>query len=207
MLQIAQQPNSAATPPVLASMTTPKTQRSRLAILLVVGLIVLCGGCGSCGMCRNYEVVRLKSPDGVLDAVLYQRDCGATTDFSTQVSIVISGRGLPDAPANVFIADANHGVAPRASWGGPPATIAWQGNRDVIVRYHPASRVGRAYKEVNVSVGWFDRASVTIEFVATENLATLPTSALTPPPSAVTAIARRSAAGSIGGYGCRPDRA
>src|SRR5206468_11565957 len=40
---------------------------------------LICGGCGSCGMCGNDEVVRLRSPDGRLEAVLFQRDCGATT--------------------------------------------------------------------------------------------------------------------------------
>src|SRR5947208_16689490 len=63
--------------------------------------------------------------DGALDAVLFQRDCGATTGFSTQVSVVSLGQQSPDEPASAFVADCDHGAAPSASWGGPPAAMAW----------------------------------------------------------------------------------
>lgn len=62
--------------------------------------------------CVNDMVGQVQSPDGQFKAVIFERDCGATTDFSTQVSIVPTSTPLPDTAGNVFVADGNHGAAP-----------------------------------------------------------------------------------------------
>src|SRR5688572_31763376 len=94
--------------------------------LLILPFLFLLQGCG---LCSNDEVGRFASPDSKLEAVVFQRDCGATTGFSTQVSIVLKGSPLPDQGGNVFVADADHGRAPSASWGGPPVNVAWSSRR------------------------------------------------------------------------------
>jgi hypothetical protein len=38
-------------------------------------------------------------------AVVFNRGCGATTGFNTQVSIFVAGRDLPDAAGNTLIVD------------------------------------------------------------------------------------------------------
>jgi hypothetical protein len=128
----------------------------------VVATLLVCA-CGS-GMCGNAEVTRLGSADGSLDAVLFQRDCGATTGFSTQVSVVRAGERLADEGGNAFVADADHGRAPSASWGGPPATVCWRDARTLVVRYHPSARVSVSPPFVEVSTGWFARTRVELEF-------------------------------------------
>ncbi len=45
------------------------------------------------------------SPDGTYRAVVFQRDCGATTWFTTQVSIVRRWWWLPNDAGNVFNAE------------------------------------------------------------------------------------------------------
>ncbi len=45
----------------------------------------------------------MSSPDGSRDAVAFIRDCGATTDYSSQVALLRSGESLPDRPGNVFV--------------------------------------------------------------------------------------------------------
>ena len=137
-------------------------QRNRFFLSIVAALLT--NACASFGMCGNREVKRVASPDGALEAVLFQRDCGATTDFSTQVSIVRTGERLADEGGNAFVADANHGRAPRAGWGGPPASISWRGARALVVHYHPAARVFRSPTFVEVSTGWFSRAKVELVF-------------------------------------------
>jgi hypothetical protein len=47
---------------------------------------LLCTGCSDA--CSNSLEQRLPSPDGKNDAVVFVRDCGATTDYSAQLSIV-----------------------------------------------------------------------------------------------------------------------
>jgi len=70
---------------------------------------------------------------------LFQRDCGATTGFSTQISVMepeepLSGGG------NVFVADANHGAA-AANWGGPWAEIQWLSPTQLLIRHDEKARV------------------------------------------------------------------
>ena len=110
--------------------------RSRFFLPGAVVVTSLSGACGS-GMCGNDEVTRLGSADGTLDAVLFQRACGATTGFSTQVSVVRAGERLADDGGNAFVADADHGRAPSAAWGGPPANVSWRDARTLVVRLSP----------------------------------------------------------------------
>jgi hypothetical protein len=97
--------------------------------------------CGCADLCRNDEVGRVASPDQKVEAVIFQRDCGATTDFSTQISIIPKGGRLPREAGNVFIADTDHGKAPSASWGGPSAEVAWLTNRTLRIVSHPGARI------------------------------------------------------------------
>jgi hypothetical protein len=64
-------------------------------------------------MCANDLLTEIPSPDGALKAVVFQRDCGATTSFSTQISILWTNRPLPNETGNLFVADTDHGKAPR----------------------------------------------------------------------------------------------
>jgi hypothetical protein len=135
---------------------------------LVVALLAL--SATGCELCTNVIVETLPSPNGELDAVLYQRDCGATTGFSTQVSVVPEGEEVVNG--NVLSADCDGGSAPAASWGGPPAEIKWLGDRRLLVRYHAKSRLFKAEKEVRISVGSGSgrRTTVAVEIEAVPDL-------------------------------------
>lgn len=67
-----------------------------LAVLIAVGSMVLC---------QNEVMQETVSPDGWYRAVVFQRDCGATTWFTTQVSIVGHWGWLPNDAGNVFNAE------------------------------------------------------------------------------------------------------
>lgn len=56
-------------------------------------------------MCGNEIHQQVESPDKKYKAVIFQRDCGATTGFSTQVSIIENNKDLPDKSGNIFIAN------------------------------------------------------------------------------------------------------
>lgn len=89
--------------------------------------------------CRNDSVAEVRSPDGRRAAVLFQRDCGATTGFSTQISIVAAGQ-VPRAAGNVFVSDGDHGAAAAAPWGGPWAEASWLEDGRLLVRYDARAR-------------------------------------------------------------------
>ena len=107
--------------------------------------------------CRNEQITDLASPGGRHHAVVFQRDCGATTGFSTQVSVLSAGAALPDSGGNVFSADGDQGRAPAASGGGPRVSAAWLASDTLEVRYDARARVFT--KEATV-------AGVGIRFVA-----------------------------------------
>jgi hypothetical protein len=87
--------------------------------------VLLLSGCfGSTGMCANVEQARLAAPDSLLDLVVFERDCGATTTWSTQASIVKRGQELRDEPGNLFISE-----------DAVPILATWQSASAAEVRY------------------------------------------------------------------------
>jgi hypothetical protein len=90
-----------------------------IAIVTLVGVAVAAvawffySGAG----CKNTVQQRLVSPDGEHEAVVFERDCGATTDYSTQLSVLERGEGLPNRPGNAYIY--GHRVPLRIRWETP----------------------------------------------------------------------------------------
>lgn len=113
---------------------------------------VLIAGCSD--GCKNTEAARSLSPDGQHIAVLFQRDCGATTDFTTQISIIGSSDPLSGS-GNAFVADDNHGTAPVGSWQGPWAEMQWIGTGHLLIKYAAKARTFQQQKQV---------AGVTIQY-------------------------------------------
>lgn len=109
-----------------------------LRVSAFVALYVLLGGCSD--MCRDTLVARAPSPDSQHDAVLFQRDCGATTGFSTQISILNAGDRSSGA-GNAFRADDDHGAARAGDWGGPWAEMKWLSANHLLIRYAARSRL------------------------------------------------------------------
>jgi hypothetical protein len=99
-------------------------------------------------MCGNMVVSRSPSPDGLRDAVMFERDCGATTGFSTQISIVAAG-AVPSVAGNVLRADDDHGAARTGDWGGPWADMKWLSANHLLVRYATGSRLFAHEDEVS----------------------------------------------------------
>jgi len=92
-------------------------------------------------MCGVSLVRRVPSPDGRWEAVLFERDCGATTDFATHVSVLRTGAKLPNKPGNLFIADSDHGRAPLVDGNVINVSIQWAGPDSLVVRYDRKARV------------------------------------------------------------------
>jgi len=55
-------------------------------------------------LCGNEIFEEALAPDGKFKAVVFQRDCGATTDFSTQISVIPSDEALPNEAGNISVA-------------------------------------------------------------------------------------------------------
>lgn len=115
--------------------------RAALALIVIVAFFgtalfafaLMSDGCGV------QIVQRHASPAGTWEAVLLQRDCGATTSFTTQIAVQ-RPKEMPES-GNVFVADDGRGAARTGPWGGPWAEVSWLSDSRLSVRYAEGARV------------------------------------------------------------------
>ncbi|GAA0339817.1 hypothetical protein GCM10009092_00360 [Bowmanella denitrificans] len=98
---------------------------SVLLVGLLLGFFWLLGQ----GMCGNHLFSQTISPDGRHKVVVFERSCGATTGFSTHVSVLNWDDHLPNEKGNILILD------------GSPKDVApnhvWQNNNTVVIQAAP----------------------------------------------------------------------
>lgn len=107
------------------------------------------------GMCGNTETQTVVSPDGQIKAVVFERDCGATTGFSTQVSILRANQTLPDDGGNVLVTDASEAST---------VHVVWTGARTLQIQYPTQATVFHQATAAEVSLGLFRRERVSVRY-------------------------------------------
>lgn len=81
--------------------------------LAIAGLFIY----ATSDMCENEVYSEVSSPDGEYKVVVFQRDCGASTGFSTQISITNSSDDLKNEGGNIYIVDGHpRDVSPVVRW-------------------------------------------------------------------------------------------
>ena len=122
---------------------------------MVAAAACMVTGCMPDTMCEGTVAYQVPSPDRRLSAIVFQYDCGATTSFSTHVSIVDSERELAAAPGNVFTADSNRGQAPADSTGLVWVRPVWAGPDSLEIRYDFRARPFLRQRRLgNVRIGF-----------------------------------------------------
>jgi hypothetical protein len=109
-----------------------------IGALIVAALIFGPFGLGLDQDCRNRVIKEYPSPDGKRIAVLFERNCGAGTDFSQQISILASG-AKPTGGGNTFVSDDNHGAA-RKGQDGTYVALRWLSSHDLLIGYEAGAR-------------------------------------------------------------------
>ena len=98
-------------------------------------------------MCKNIVYKEYASPNAQLKAVVFVRDCGATTGFSTQISILDFNESLK-SNGNIFIIT------------GQPSEVApslkWRGSSELFIDYSINGSEFKAKK----SYGYFNRVKI-----------------------------------------------
>ncbi len=120
------------------------------------GPLLLCActvatACGAIDPCADRIIAEMPSPTGAVRVVVFERDCGATTGFSTQVSVLPRGETFHPTPnsltsssqANCFTCDSGHGQAAEGPGGGPWVAARWLSPTEVEIRYDQRARVFR----------------------------------------------------------------
>jgi hypothetical protein len=92
--------------------------------------------CQLSDLCGNEVIQETQSPNKKLKAVIFSRDCGATTGTSTQLSILKADEELINEGGNTFVI--NEGESP-----GPnrlEIKIEWNNNSQVTVYFDTLAR-------------------------------------------------------------------
>ena len=92
-------------------------------------------------MCANEQISSVDAPDHRARVVVFERDCGATTDFSTQVVILRRGEELGDRSGDVFVVDSDHGRAAAGPGGGPWVEATWTSPDSIVIRFDDQARI------------------------------------------------------------------
>lgn len=129
-------------------------KRAGLALLGAIGVFAVAAWQLGGDTCASTVVSESWSPSGRLVVVVFERDCGATTSYSTQVSVLSKGEQLASGAGNVFICDSDHGKAPvGATRRGPSVNARWISDEELEIQHHARVRVFKAVSEfANVRV-------------------------------------------------------
>jgi hypothetical protein len=123
-------------------------------ILILFGLFWWSAGT----MCGNREISSTPIPGTKYKVVVFERDCGATTGFSTQASIIKATAKLKNVNGNIFTADCDHGAAPAGPSGGPELQVKVAGPGFIELSHHASARVFDAqtiYKGIDIRYSTF----------------------------------------------------
>ncbi len=92
--------------------------------------------------CENEVIKEISNGSKTYKAVLFKRDCGATTKSSTQISILPLSQILPNEGGNVFITESEN------------LSTEWKNNTTLLIKYVGHERVFRqdsVYREIKIS--------------------------------------------------------
>jgi hypothetical protein len=117
--------------------------RKLLPALILLTVSISLSGCDPCG---NEISQTVTSPSGKLKAVVFNRNCGATTGFNTQVSIIPSSETLPGDAGNTLILN-----------GTVPLKIEWRSDSALRLSGLGAAKIFlQSPSAVGVSVSYDD---------------------------------------------------
>ena len=114
--------------------------RRMLEPTVIVALLTLVAGASACRPRCETTILRAVS-DALAQrqAVVFRRDCGATTGFNTQVAILARGDETPDATETVFVIDDTTHASGEASI--LDVDVRWSAGHRLVVTYDPHARV------------------------------------------------------------------
>jgi hypothetical protein len=107
-----------------------------MTVALLLPLVFGLAACVLNDLCGNDVRSDLESPDRSRRAIVFVRDCGATTGFSTQVSVIWKGEKFGNESGNVFVADDDHGAVSEMT-----VRVRWEASDALVIQYPPKARI------------------------------------------------------------------
>ena len=116
--------------------------KQTLRLLVVLAIFLVISGCDV--GCGNDVVSSIPSPSGTANVIVFNRGCGATTGFNTQVSIVHAGAAAPAGAGNTLILNGN--VPLKVQWlSESKLSISGLGSAQVFKQEQSVAGVSIAY--------------------------------------------------------------
>ncbi len=128
---------------------------------LVLVSLLSYGGCGTIDPCENKVLARVPSPDGEREAIVFLRDCGATTASSTQVSIVPKGAAFLTSPTDWSSTQkGNAFIVSGGDWMSPATVeVEWAGKGRLMIKHEPREKTFlTAASVLGVSIAYGERS-------------------------------------------------
>ncbi len=119
-------------------------------IIIGIGISIWAMGSAFEVQCENHILSQYLSPDKSLKAIVFQRDCGATTGFSTQISIIGANEELKNNAGNIFV------MMSRYNQKGP-INLNWENNKQLNIQHSLNGKEDRAED----SFGLFNSIKIT----------------------------------------------
>ena len=119
-----------------------------VAVVMIGGCFALLGYLVS-DMCVTTVIDQVASPSGKSKAVVFQVNCGASSDYNSQVAIVPGNKDVSEKgalPNSFFAADRDHGRAPEGKEHGPEVRLNWLSDSRLEIQHHDLARIIRAEK-------------------------------------------------------------
>jgi hypothetical protein len=101
-------------------------------------------------LCKNDVIETKLSPEGQKKVVIHVRDCGATSDWTTEASLLNATDSISDGDTgNILRINSDQGKAsPMAPGGWPIISAEWDSSNSLILHYSQGS--GVLYKQDKV---------------------------------------------------------
>jgi hypothetical protein len=96
-----------------------------------------------CACSSQDEVLRITSPDGKVDAILFEDNCGTPCSFVYEVRIARNGSKLGDTVASLEAATRNN-----TAWG---VNLKWSDSQNLSVEYFQSRRAELKKSTVNLA--------------------------------------------------------
>lgn len=105
-------------------------------VVIGIGVLIALNGCDV--GCGNEVASTAESPRGGHIAVVFNRNCGATTFANTQLSVLAKGDPVPRETGNAFIAD-----------GSLALGVRWVSETELVVTGHQGAKLFKQEKLAN----------------------------------------------------------
>ncbi|NRT56800.1 hypothetical protein [Sphaerotilus uruguayifluvii] len=119
-----------------------KSSNTASTFVIGIGILVVLNGCDA--GCGNEVASTIESPRGGHVAVIFNRNCGATTGFNTQLSVLAKGDSVPKGGGNAFTAD-----------GSLALKVRWVSESELVVAGFQGAKIFKQERLANgVSVSY-----------------------------------------------------